>query len=520
MSDETTPDTPETPATPEAPANPDAATATETETPPVKLKQDVEIKDVGPCKKHIKITIDRDMIEERIGEKVKELVKDSQVQGFRPGKAPRKVVEKRYAKELSEQVKNEVLFASLEQLAEDHDIAPLTAPNIDPGKIELPKEGPLVYEFEVEVRPQFDLPGYKGLKLRRPVKTYTPEDVQEEKRRILAPAGQVVPKPDGTAALGDVLVAELIVKDGDKEVNKIPEQNYKIENRLVFKDAIIEKFAEAVAGAKAGDTRTADLTLSSVSADPSQAGKTLQAVFQVKDVKSVRQPDLTPEFLLGAFGVGNEEQLDELILVMLNRRLEHLQRRTAREQVVQQIAASSEWQRPEDLLMRQARKALTRRVMEMRADGIPEDEIDKRQKLLQQNILQSTALALKEHFVLQKIAETEKIDISEDDINDEIERLAAQSDQTPRRLRAQLERDDLLDSLAAEMIERKALDLILDSAEYEDVPLDAASSSEELGDDVESVEEQTMPGEIQDPSLNPPAAETTPEEKKPEETAS
>jgi trigger factor len=518
MSDETTPDTPDTPE------NPDVATATETETEkaPVKLKQQVEIKDIGPCKKHIKIAIDREMIEERIGEKVKDLVKDSQVQGFRPGKAPRKIVEKRFAKDIGEQVKNELLFASLEQLAEDHDIAPLTAPNIDPLKIELPKEGPLVYEFEVEVRPQFDLPEYKGLKLKRPVKTYTTEEVQEEKRRILAPAGQIVPKPDGVAALGDILVAELIVKDGDEEVNKLPEQNYKIENRLVFKDAVIEKFGEAVTGAKAGDTRTVDLTLSSVSADPERAGKTLQAVFQIKDVKTVRMPDMTEEFLATNFGVANEEQLDELIMVMLNRRLEHLQRRSAREQVVEKIAASSQWDLPEDLLLRQARKALTRRVMEMRADGIPEDEIVKRQKLLQQNILQSTALALKEHFVLQKIAETEKIDISDDDINDEIERLAAQSDESPRRLRARLERDDLLDSLAAEMIERKTLDLILDAAEYEDVPLDA-ETHEELADDVEAVEEQTIPGEIQDPTLQPPALEETPEEQSEEkktETAS
>lgn len=515
MSDETTP---ETPATPDTPETPDAASPEGGgEKAPEKVKQTVEMKDVGPCKKHIKIAIDREMIEGRIAEKVKELVKDAHVQGFRPGKAPRKIVEKRFAKDVGEQVKNELLFASLEQLAESHDIAPLSAPNIDPSKIELPDEGPLVYEFEVEVRPQFDLPAYKGLKLKRPVKDYSADDVQEEKRRILAPAGQVVPKESGTAEVGDILVADLIIQDGDKELNRLPEQNIKIENRLVFKDAAIEKFGEVMTGAKAGDVRSADLTLSSVSADQELVGKTLQAIFQIKDVKTVRQPELTQEFLEGNFGITNEAQLDELILVMLKRRLEHLQRRSAREQVVEQIAASSEWDLPRDLLMRQARKALTRRVMEMRADGIPEDEIEKRQKLLQQNVLQNTALALKEHFVLQKIAEAEKIDINDDEINDEIERLADQSNQSPRRMRAQLERDDLLDSLAAEMIERKTLDLILDSAEYTEVPLDAATDSE-LAADVGSVEEQTIPGEMVDPTQSPPAMETSTveEEKKPE----
>ena len=70
-------------------------------------------------------------------------------------------------------MKGEILLQSLEQLAEDHDVAPLAAPDIDPSKIEIPKEGPLIYEFDVEVRPQFDLPNYKGLKLKRPVKTFT-----------------------------------------------------------------------------------------------------------------------------------------------------------------------------------------------------------------------------------------------------------------------------------------------------------------------------------------------------------
>ena len=86
-----------------------------------------------------------------------------------------------------------------------------------------------------------------------------------------------------------------------------------------------------------------------------------------------------------------------------------------------------------------------------------------RQRLLQQDVLASTALALKEHFVLQKIAEVEKIDINEDEINDEIERIADQDDESPRRVRARLEKEDLMETLAAQIIERKALNLILET---------------------------------------------------------
>jgi trigger factor len=140
--------------------------------------------------------------------------------------------------------------------------------------------------------------------------------------------------------------------------------------------------------------------------------------------------------------------------------------------------------------------------MEMRSSGISDDEIKARSRLLAQDVLQSTALALKEHFVLQKVAEVEKIDINEDDIDDEIERMAAQYDEPPRRVRARLEKDDMMEALTAEIIERKALDLILQTAEYEEVPLDSVEEKTAA-----TVEEQAIPGDLQDPTAAPAAAE-------------
>jgi trigger factor len=478
-----------------------AATADKPAEEPAKLRQAVDIKDVGPCKKHVKVSVDRQDIDARFGEKFTELVHDSNVAGFRPGKAPRKIIERRFKREVGDQVKTEVLLASLEQLAEDHDIAPLSAPNIDPAKIEMPDGGPLVYEFEVEVRPQFDLPNYKGIKIKRPVHTFTDEEVANEERRLLAPYGQVVPKPAGSAQVGDVLVADVTTRDGGRVLSTLKEAQFRVDKQLAFKDGIAEKFAEQVKGANAGDKRVVDITLSSSAADPNLRGKKVQAEFDVKDVKTLRLPELTHDFL-HTFGVHTPEQLRELVGVLLQRRLEYQQRQSAREQVMQHIAAASSWELPNDLLLRQARKAMARRVMEMRADGIPEDEIAARQRLLQQDILRTTALALKEHFVLQKLAEVEKIEVSDDDMNEEIERIASQGDESPRRVRARLEREDLLDALAAEMIERKALDLILDGAEYEDVPLTADDRPE-----VATVEAQAVPGEMQDPSANPPEPE-------------
>jgi trigger factor len=502
MTDEPRPAEPETPAAAsvaEGSAAEGSAAEEAVAEAPAKLKQDVQIQDVGPCKKHIKVTVDRTDIDHRLQDKFKELVIDSAVAGFRPGKAPRKVVERRYHKEVGDQVKSEVLLASLEQLAEDHDIAPLSAPNIDPAKIEFPKDGPFVYEFEVEVRPQFDLPNYKGLKLKRPVKTFTDEDVTVEERRLLAPYGQVVPKDKGAVEVGDVITADMTTKVGDRVLNTLKEIQIRVDRRLAFKDGVADKFGEQLKGAKAGEQRTVDITLSSSVSEDSLRGKTVQALLDVKDVKTLRLPELTHDFL-HTFGVHSEEQFHELMRVLLQRRLEYQQRQSARDQILGQISATTSWELPEELLARQARKALARKVMEMRSEGMSEDEIRSRQRLLQQDVLKSTALALKEHFVLQKIAETEKIDVDESDVDAEVERIANQYDESPRRVRARLEKDDLMETLAAEIIERKALDLILDSAEYEEVPLDAKEEGA-----LSTVEEQTVPGEMQDPTAPPPA---------------
>ncbi|NBO91766.1 MAG: trigger factor [Planctomycetia bacterium] len=473
---------------------------------PKKLRQSVEIKDAGPCRKHVKVSVERDDIDERMSEHFSKLVVDSYVPGFRPGKTPRRLIEKRYRKDVTDQVKSEVLLASLEQLGKDHDIAPLSPPNLQIDKIVIPTAGPLVYEFDVEVRPQFDLPPYKGMKLKRPVKTMTDEDIAELRRRYLNPYGQIVPKETGVVEIGDILVGSVEIKDGEQLIGKIDESNFRVERQLAFKDGLARKFGETVKGAKIGDSRVVDIELSSQAAG-GLGGRQVKGTFTVKDIKTVRLPELTEEFFESTpdLGVSNAAQLEEVLRILLERNIEHTQRRSARMQVMEQISAAATWQLPQDLLMRQARKAVSRRIMEMRGDGMTDAQIEQQIRLMQQDILKSTEMALKEHFVLQKIAEEEKIEVNDNDIEDEIYRLAEQSGESPRKVRARIEKEDMLDALAAEMIERQALDLILKSAEYEEVPLEPQEQEAPMA----THESQAVPGEMSNPETS--AAETPPQ---------
>ena len=107
----------------------------------------------APCKKHIKISIPQAEIDRQYNESVKTLRKESVVPGFRPGKAPRQLVVKRFHKQVSEQVKSTLLMSSLEQIDKDYELDPITQPQLDIAAIELPKDGPMNFEMDVEVRP-------------------------------------------------------------------------------------------------------------------------------------------------------------------------------------------------------------------------------------------------------------------------------------------------------------------------------------------------------------------------------
>jgi len=478
---------------------------------PVKLAQTVEIKDVGPCKKHIKVTVDRKQIDERFDEKFTEIVRSDQqqVRGFRPRKAPRKLIEKQYRASVAEEVKTQVLMASLEQLAEEQSISPLSPPDLDPNAIEIPKEGAFVYEFDIEVRPEFDVPNYKGLTIRRPVHAYSEAEAAKEKKRVLEPYGQLVPK-EGDApavAVDDYVTADVDIKFGDRDLNKLSEVRFKVEKQLALSDGIAEDFGEKMAGAKAGDVRTVDITLSQEIGTAALRGRKVQATFTVKDVKAVRPPELTRELLEGVFGVSTPEAFDELVKTMLERRLEYTQRQDARKQVLDTIAAAATWDLPQDMLRRQARKTLARRVMEMKNAGMSESQIAGRRRVLEQDVLRSTAAALKEHFVLQKVAELEKLEIEDSDIDDEIDRLADQSGESPRKVRARLEKDDLIEALATDLLERKALDLILAGATFEDYELTVEQQAAQ-SDEVATVAAQAAPGaEGETPALPPGSPE-------------
>jgi trigger factor len=137
----------------------------------------------------------------------------------------------------------------------------------------------------------------------------------------------------------------------------------------------------------------------------------------------------------------------------------------------------------------------------MKNAGMSDQQIAGRRRVLEQDVLRSTASALKEHFVLQKVAEVEKLEIEDEDIDAEIDRIADQSGESPRKVRARLDKEDLIEALATDLLERKALDLILSTATYDDFPMNTAEQEAETA----TVSQQAVPESESPPAGGEPA---------------
>jgi trigger factor len=358
---------------------------------------------------------------------------------------------------------------SLEQISKEERFTAISEPDFDLEAVEVPKDGPMTFEFTIEVRPEFELPKWRGLKLNRPVRDFTDADVDEQLDQMLARYGQLVPY-DGPAAEGDYVSVNITSLANGRQVARENDEVIRIRPTLSFRDARLEGFGKLMTGVKAGDRRTAEVTLTRDAANAELRGQTVSLDFEVLEVKKLKLPELTPDFLQEIGNFESEEKLREAVRVNLQRQLEYQQQRNARAQISALLTKSADWELPPGLLQRQSARELERAVMELRRSGFSEAEIRARENQLRQNSAAATATALKEHFILERIAEEEKIDVDEGDYDKEIFLIAAQSGESPRRVRAQLEKRGLMDVLRNQIIERKVLELMQSEAKFKDEP--------------------------------------------------
>ncbi len=470
---------------------------------PQKLNLSIKVDKPSACQRHVTVTIPRDEIERYFDKGFSEMMDTANVPGFRAGRAPRKLVEARFRKEVADQVKGSLLMDSMTQITEDESFSAISEPDFDPLAVTLPDEGPMTFEFDLEVRPEFDLPEWKGLKIERPIREFSKKDVDKRLEQVLARHGRLIPF-DGPAAAGDYITCNLTFKNGAVELSSSKEEVIRIRPVLSFRDGKIEAFDKVMKGVKAGETREATAKLTADAPNESLRGQEITAVFEVLEVKKLETPELTSELLSELGGFETEGELRDAIQEDLKRQLEYTQQQEARRQITAALTESANWQLPPELLRRQSRRELERAVLELRRNGFTDAEIQAYENDLRQNSAASTAKALKEHFILERLAEDQGFEASPEDYQSEITLLAAQSGESVRRVRARLEKGGLMDSLRNQIIERKVIELVLSHAQFKDVPYKPEGADTEAidqsagGEEEESdIPEAKHPGEAE-----------------------
>lgn len=448
----------------------EGANASEEETAKPKLDLDVQITDVGPCKKHLKVAIARAEIDRQFDESLGSMKREAAVPGFRPGRAPRELVQKRFRKQVADQVKSTLLMSCLEQIDDDYKLNPITQPDLDVQAIELPDEGPMVFEMDLEVRPDFALPAYKALSVKRPVKTITDEDVDRQLKLFLERYAQMVPKTEGGAQIGDFITADIAFQRGGQIYNEAKEIQFRLQPELRFQDGHVPNVGDVLTGVKPGESRQAEAKVGSGSADPNLRGQSIEIIFHVQDLKQLRLPEVNSA-LLTQIGFDNEQELRDALREILERRLKMQQRQAVRREILDQLLKETPFDLPKDLVGRQEKATVRRLMLDMRQEGWNDTEIRAREAEIRANAHEMTLRGLKEFFVLAKIADAEDLKLEDEDFELEIEAIAARTDESPRRVRARIEKEGMGDALASQILERKALDRILEYVKYEEVPL-------------------------------------------------
>ena len=441
----------------------------QTEEKQEKLDLEVTVESPSACERHVTVVIAREDIDRCFESEYDELVPKAEVPGFRPGRAPRKLVVSRFKDTISDQVKGKLLMDAMGQISEEYEFSAISEPDMDLSAVDLPDEGPMTFEFSLEVRPEFDLPEWKGLTIETPVHEITDEEVQAHLKRVLARYSKLVDF-DGPAAEGDLLTLNLTFTLNGDVVSSVTEKVVPLKAKLSLRDTEISDFGQLLAGAKAGEKRETKAKVTEDVEKEELKGQEVDVELEVVKVQKTELPKLTHSFLDEIGGFDDEDDLVDAVREELERQQKYRQQQEVRQQITRQLTATANWDLPPTLLKKQARRELQRVVLELRSSGFNDEMIQSYANQLQRNSMTHTAVALKEHFILEKLAEEESIDAEPEDYDTQIDLIAEQSGVPPRRVRARLEKRGEMDSLRNQIIERKVIDLITSFAGVTEVP--------------------------------------------------
>ena len=454
---------------------------------------DVQVEDVGTLRKKVTVTVPRETIDAESNEQYGELKREALVPGFRKGRAPRRLLEKRFGGEVQETLVQQLVLNGYMAATEKNDLKVLGDPLVwatekgaqtptlvDPQKaielITIPDSGPLTFSCEVEVRPEFEVPELDGIPVTKRVLEITDKDVNSEVERLQKMCGSYE-TVDGPVQPDDVVVADLKMTCEGTVLKEQPETRMAARAQMVD-GVVLDKLGDVLVGAKADDVRTISGQIPDSYIKAECRGKQADFEFKIGQIQRLSVPPM--EDVIKRLGFENEQEVRDFVKNDMESRLGDMVRKDMGAQVHQYLLDKTSFDLPGGLSERQVAQVVMRRMIDLYSQGVPEDEVAKQLDEMKTKVREDVVRELKLAFIMEKVADKCEVEVTEGEINAQIAAIAQRQNQRFDRVRDQLAREGAITNLYLRIRDHKIVDQLIEKAKVteEKAGADGASASD------------------------------------------
>jgi trigger factor len=431
----------------------------------------ITVENLAPCKKLLRVELDAKSVDETFDAITKDYQKQASLPGFRPGKAPRDLVIKKYEADIQSDAKRKLIGDSYRKALEEKKISVISQPDIE--EIQFGRGQNLLFAATIETAPEFQLPEYKGLPVKREIKSVTDADV-ERALGLLAQQHTKFETVTRELKMGDVAVVNYTgASDGKPLTDLAPTAKSLTEQKNFWVDiapnTFVAGFADQLIGAKAGDKRTVNVNFPIDFVTKELAGK--PGVFEVEVVEvKEKVPPPVDDALAKIYGAENLEKLRAGVWVDLENELKYSQTKAVRGQIIGALLAKANFDLPETAVAHETKNVVYNIVQENTKRGVGRELIEKQKDEIYNAAATSAKERVKLAFLVQRIAEQEKISVSQEEVLQRIQSLAAAYQIPPDKFIKDLQKRNGINELYDQITHEKVMTFLENNAAMVDVP--------------------------------------------------
>jgi trigger factor len=416
-----------------------------------------EIVEISSCKKNLAAELPAEELDQEIDKIAREYARTAKIPGFRPGKVPLKIILQRFGNDMRQEATNKIIDRTWKQAIDEHHLHPLAQPVLK--EVENKPEQPLRFTLAFEVMPDVEVKDYKGVAVKQPAVDITDEKVEQTLERIREQNAQFIPVDEGEAADGHTLT---VTVDGkfDGEAKSTHEDEITL---VLGHPQTNEDFTKNLIGAKSGEQRTFDVEYPADYYRKEFAGKKVHYTVVVKDIKEKQLAELNDDF---AKDIGQEslEALKEKVRNDLVTQATQNAEKEAREALLKSIIDSQTVEIPDCLVQEEIESNVNRLATRLAMQGIDLNHASLDWKKIFEEERPNAELSVRRSIFLDAIARQEKIDISDEEVDLELQKIAEGTNKSVTALRAQLEKENRIEGFRQHLMENKAFDFIYRNA--------------------------------------------------------